>query len=243
MLRQIVSAALLSFFMLGCSAQEAEIQKAVESRLGIKVDSVTKAGYFGLYEVYADGNIFYTDEKVTAMLIGGDMIRAPQALNLIDLKTNRNITDERMRKLNAIKFSDLPLEQAIKQVRGDGKRVIATFEDPNCGYCKRLAKDLQKLENVTIYTFLYPILSEDSLKKSRQIWCAADRNRAWLDWIIDGKQPGGRDNCDTTAVSKNQEFGRRLNITGTPTIIFADGERIPGAVPLATLEQKLNQQK
>ncbi len=243
MLRQIVSAALLSFFMLGCSAQEAEIQKAVESRLGIKVDSVTKAGYFGLYEVYADGNIFYTGEKVTAMLIGGDMIRAPQALNLIDLKTNRNITDERMRKLNAIKFSDLPLEQAIKQVRGNGKRVIATFEDPNCGYCKRLAKDLQKLENVTIYTFLYPILSEDSLKKSRQIWCAADRNRAWLDWIIDGKQPGGRDNCDTTAVSKNQEFGRRLNITGTPTIIFADGERIPGAVPLATLEQKLNQQK
>ena len=243
MLRQIVSAALLSFFMLGCSAQEAEIQKAVESRLGIKVDSVTKAGYFGLYEVYADGNIFYTDEKVTAMLIGGDMIRAPQALNLIDLKTNRNITDERMRKLNAIKFSDLPLEQAIKQVRGNGKRVIATFEDPNCGYCKRLAKDLQKLENVTIYTFLYPILSEDSLKKSRQIWCAADRNRAWLDWIIDCKQPGGRDNCDTTAVSKNQEFGRRLNITGTPTIIFADGERIPGAVPLATLEQKLNQQK
>ncbi len=243
MLRQIVSAALLSFFMLGCSAQEAEIQKVVESRLGIKVDSVTKAGYFGLYEVYADGNIFYTDEKVTAMLIGGDMIRAPQALNLIDLKTNRNITDERMRKLNAIKFSDLPLEQAIKQVRGNGKRVIATFEDPNCGYCKRLAKDLQKLENVTIYTFLYPILSEDSLKKSRQIWCAADRNRAWLDWIIDGKQPGGRDNCDTTAVSKNQEFGRRLNITGTPTIIFADGERIPGAVPLATLEQKLNQQK
>ena len=243
MLRQIVSAALLSFFMLGCSAQEAEIQKAVESRLGIKVDSVTKAGYFGLYEVYADGNIFYTDEKVTAMLIGGDMIRAPQALNLIDLKTNRNITDERMRKLNAIKFSDLPLEQAIKQVRGNGKRVIATFEDPNCGYCKRLAKDLQKLENVTIYTFLYPILSEDSLKKSRQIWCAADRNKAWLDWIIDGKQPGGRDNCDTTAVSKNQEFGRRLNITGTPTIIFADGERIPGAVPLATLEQKLNQQK
>lgn len=243
MLRQIVSAALLSIVTLTCSAQEAEIQKAVESRLGIKVESVTKAGYLGLYEVYADGNIFYTDEKVTAMLIGGDMIRAPQALNLIDLKTNRNITDERMRKLNAIKFSDLPLEQAIKQVRGNGKRVIATFEDPNCGYCKRLAKDLQKLENVTIYTFLYPILSEDSLKKSRQIWCAADRNRAWLDWIIDGKQPGGRDNCDTTAVSKNQEFGRRLNITGTPTIIFADGERIPGAVPLATLEQKLNQQK
>ncbi|OMG56640.1 thiol:disulfide interchange protein [Azonexus hydrophilus] len=238
-----LSALLLSLLAIGCSANEAEIQKAIEAKLGVKVESVTKAGYFGLYEVYADGHIFYTDDKVSAMLIGGDMIRAQQAVNLIDLKNNRNITDERLRKLTAIKFSDLPLERAIKQVRGDGKRVLATFEDPNCGYCKRLAKDLAKLENVTVYTFLYPILSEDSLKKSRQIWCSADRLKAWNDWIIDGKTPGGRDNCDTTAITRNQEFGRKLNITGTPTIVFADGERVPGALPLNALEQKLNQQK
>lgn len=245
MLVKTLSAFLLSLLAIGCSANanEAEIRKTVEAKLGIKVESVTRAGYFGLYEIYADGNLFYTDDKVTAMLVGGDVIRSPHAMNLIDLKNNRNVTDERLRQLTAIKFSDLPLEQAIKQVKGDGKRVLATFEDPNCGYCKRLAKDLQKLENVTIYTFLLPILSEDSLKKSRQIWCSADRLKAWNDWIIDGKTPGGRDNCDTTAITRNQEYARRLNITGTPTLFFADGERVPGAVPLNVLEQKLKQQK
>ncbi|MDX9944691.1 MAG: DsbC family protein [Azonexus sp.] len=241
MMRKTLTILGLSLFALTATANEAEIQKSLEAKLGIKVESVTKAGYLGLYEVYADGHIFYTDEKLTAMLVGGDLIRAQQAINLIDLKNSRNITDERMRKLTAIKFSELPLDQAIKQVKGDGKRVLATFEDPNCGYCKRLAKDLQKLDNVTIYTFLYPILSEDSLKKSRQIWCSADRSKAWNDWIIDGKNPGGRDNCDTTAVTRNQEYGRRLNITGTPTVIFADGERVPGAIPLKVLEQKLAQ--
>lgn len=243
MMRKTLTILGLSLFALAATANEAEIQKSLEAKLGIKVESVTKAGYLGLYEVYADGHIFYTDEKLTAMLVGGDLIRAQQAINLIDLKNSRNITDERMRKLTAIKFSELPLDQAIKQVKGDGKRVLATFEDPNCGYCKRLAKDLQKLDNVTIYTFLYPILSEDSLKKSRQIWCSADRSKAWNDWIIDGKNPGGRDNCDTTAVTRNQEYGRRLNITGTPTVIFADGERVPGAIPLKVLEQKLAQQQ
>lgn len=233
----------MSLLAATASANEAEIQKALEAKLGIKVESVTKAGYLGLYEVYADGHIFYTDEKLTAMLVGGDLIRSQQAINLIDLKNSRNVTDERMRKLTAIKFGDLPFDQAIKQVRGDGKRVLASFEDPNCGYCKRLARDLQKLDNVTIYTFLYPILSEDSLKKARQIWCSADRAKAWNDWIIDGKNPGGRDNCDTAAITRNQEYGRRLNITGTPTVIFADGERVPGAVPLKVLEQKLAQQK
>ncbi|MCE1238786.1 MAG: DsbC family protein [Azonexaceae bacterium] len=215
-------------------ANEAEIQKAMQAKLGARVESVTKAGYLGLYEVYVDGQIVYVDEKMTTMIVAGQ---------LYDLKANRNITDARMRKLTAINFSDLPLDQAIKVVRGDGKRVLATFEDPNCGYCKRLAKDLQRLDNVTIYTFLYPILSEDSLKKSRQIWCSADRVKAWNDWMVDGKQPGGRDNCDTKAVTRNQEFGRKLNITGTPTLIFADGERVPGAVPIATIEQKLAQQK
>lgn len=224
-------------------ANEAEIRKAIEAKLGIKVESVTKAGYFGLYEVYADGNLFYTDDKVSAMLVGGDLIRSPHAMNLIDLKTNRNVTDDRLRQLTAIKFSDLPLDRAIKQVKGDGKRVLATFEDPNCGYCKRLAKDLEKLDNVTIYTFLLPILSEDSLKKSRQIWCSADRQKAWNDWILDGKTPGGRDNCDTTAITRNQEYARKLNITGTPTLFFADGERVPGAVPLNVLEQKLKSLK
>lgn len=234
MFKKLMPLAILAVCCLNAIADEADIRKLMEAKLGTKVDTVTKSGYMGLYEVYADGNIFYTDEKMTAIIVSGQ---------LIDAKTMKNVTDERMKKLTAIKFNELPLERAIKQVRGDGKRVLATFEDPNCGYCKRLAKDLQKLENVTIYTFLLPILSEDSVHKSKQIWCSSDRAKAWNEWMVDGKAPGGREDCDTAAVTKNQEFGRKLNISGTPTIFFADGERVPGAVPLARIEQKLNQAK
>jgi len=231
---KLVSLSMALLFSAATLADEAEIRKGMEAKLGAKVESVAKSGYLGLYEVYADGNIFYTDEKMSAIMVGAQ---------LIDAKTMKNVTDERMKKLTAIKFGDLPLDRAIKQVRGDGKRVLATFEDPNCGYCKRLAKDIAKLENVTVYTFLYPILSEDSVRKSKQIWCAADRAKAWNDWMIEGRAPAAKEDCDTAAIGKNQEFGRKLNITGTPTMFFIDGERVPGAMPLARIEQKLNQAK
>lgn len=234
MLKKLLPFALMLAFASQTVADEADIKKAMEAKLGTKIESVTKSGYLGLYEVYADGNILYTDEKMTAFIAGGQLIEG---------KSMKNVTEERMRKLTAIRFGDLPLERAIKQVRGDGKRVLATFEDPNCGYCKRLAKDIQKLDNVTIYTFLLPILSEDSIRKSKQIWCSADRAKTWNDWMIDGKSPAGRDDCDTSAVSKNQEFGRKLNISGTPTMFFGDGERVPGAMPLARIEQRLGQVK
>lgn len=234
MLKKILPLTLSLAFGALALADEAEIKKGMEAKLGAKVESVNKAGYLGLYEVYADGNIFYTDDKMTAIMVGGQ---------LVDAKSMKNVTEERMKKLTAIKFNELPLERAIKQVRGDGKRVLATFEDPNCGYCKRLAKDLLKLENVTVYTFLYPILSEDSVRKSKQIWCSADRAKAWNDWMVDGKAPAVKDDCDASAVGKNQEFGRKLNITGTPTMFFGDGERVPGAMPIARIEQKLGQIK
>lgn len=230
MLKKILPLALVLSVSSFAIADEADVRKGMEARLGTKVESVTKAGFLGLYEVYADGNIFYTDDKVTAIMVGAQ---------LIDAKSMKNVTEERMRKLTAIKFNELPLDRAIKQVRGDGKRVLATFEDPNCGYCKRLARDLQKVENVTIYTFLLPILSEDSVKKSKQIWCSADRAKTWNDWMIDGKTPSGREDCDTAAITRNQEFGRKLNITGTPTMFFGNGERVPGAMPLQRIEQKL----
>ena len=234
MLKKLLPLALASLFVATVNADEADIKKAMEAKLGAKVESVTKSGYLGLYEVYSEGNILYTDDKMTAFIAGGQ---------LIDGKTMKNVTEERMRKLTAIKFSELPLDRAIKQVRGDGKRVLATFEDPNCGYCKRLAKDLLKLDNVTIYTFLYPILSEDSIRKSKQIWCSVDRAKAWNDWMVEGRAPSGKDDCDTAAITKNQEYGRRLGISGTPTMFFADGERVPGAMPLAKIEQKLSQLK
>ncbi len=222
---------LAAAFCLPAQADEASVKKAIEAKLGAKVTSVTKSSYLGLYEVYAEGQILYTDEKQTAIIAG----------TLIDGNTMKNVTAERMQKLTAIKFSDLPIEYAVKQVRGDGKRVLASFEDPNCGYCKKLAKDMMKLDNVTIYTFLYPILSPDSLEKSNQVWCAPNKSKAWNDWMLDNKAPEGKGECDTTAVRKTVELGQKLGISGTPTLFFTDGERIPGAVPLAQIEKKLDQ--
>ena len=230
MLKTLFSLALAIVFAHPALADEASVKKAIEAKIGGKVGSVTKTSYLGLYEIYADGQVFYTDEKVTVILAG----------SLIDGKTMKNVTAERMQKLSAINFSELPLDLAIKQVRGDGKRVFATFEDPNCGYCKRLAKDMVKLDNVTIYTFLMPILSPDSLEKSNRIWCSSDRVRAWNDWMVDGKAPGGKGDCDTTAVRKTVELGQKMAISGTPTLFFKDGTRVPGAVPLAQIEKKLD---
>lgn len=238
MLRKLSSRALIApFFALAAAlsasalADEASVKKAMEAKLGGKVDSVVRTPYPNLYEVFADGQIVYTDEKQTTIFVG----------TLIDGKTMKNVTAERLQKLTAIRFSQLPLEQAVKIVRGDGKRVFATFEDPNCGYCKRLAKEVMRLDNVTLYVFLYPILSPDSLEKSNKIWCAADRGKAWTDWMADGKTPAGKGDCDTSAIQKNVDLGHKLGINGTPTIFFTDGERIPGAVPIAKIEQKLAQ--
>jgi thiol:disulfide interchange protein DsbC len=212
-------------------ADEADVKREIEAKLGGKVTSVTKTDYLGLYEVYADGNIFYTDDKISVIFAG----------SLIDGETMKNVTAERMQKLSAIDFSTLPLEYAIKRVQGDGKRVFATFEDPNCGFCKKLTKEMVKLDNVTIYTFLMPILSQDSLDKSNRIWCSSNRVKAWTDWMVEGKAPEGKGDCDTTAIRKAVEIGQQLKISGTPTLFFTDGMRIPGAVPLAQIEQKLDQ--
>ncbi len=228
---RLVPLLLATTISLSAVADEAAVRKSLESKLGRPLTSLTRTPYLGLYEAYADGQIFYTDDKVSVIFAGA----------LIDGKSMKNVTEERLQKLSAIKFSELPLALAVKQVRGDGKRVFATFEDPNCGYCKKLAKDLAKLDHVTIYTFLYPILSPDSLDKSNRIWCSADRAKTWNDWMVDGKAPGGKGDCDTTAVKKTIELCRKLAINGTPTIFFADGERIPGAVPLARIEEKLAQ--
>lgn len=234
MLKKLLAMACFVVAATQAAGDEADIRKGMEAKLGVRVESVQKSGYLGLYEVYADGNILYTDEKMTAIVVGGQ---------LIDSKSMSNVTEERRRKLSAIRFSDLPLENAIKQVRGNGSRVLATFEDPNCGYCKSLARELQKVDNVTVYTFLLPILSEDSERKARQIWCAANRAKAWNDWMVDGRAPSGRDDCDVGALARNKELGRKLNISGTPTIFFGDGERVPGAMPVARIEQKLRQVK
>ena len=214
---------------------EATIKKNIEPRLGgAKIESIKETPYSGLYELRVAGDILYTDKKGEYLVIG----------HVYDAKTTRDLTRERIDDINKIKFSDLPLDSAIKQVKGDGKRVIAVFEDPNCGYCKRLRQTtLKDTDNVTIYTFMYNILSDDSFVKSKNIWCSPDRSKAWDDWMINGKAaPAAAANCETPN-DKVFALGQKLKIQGTPAIFFADGSRIPGAVDQATLEKKLQSLK
>lgn len=227
----LLSAAALS----GARAEtptEANIKKLIEPRLGegVKIDAVKETPYAGLYEVVTGDDILYTDKNGQYLIVG----------HVFNAKTSQDLTKERLDDLNRIKFSDLPFESALKTVKGDGKRVIAVFEDPNCGYCKRFRQNtLKEMDNVTVYTFMYNILSEDSALKSKNIWCAANRNQAWDDWMVRGKAaPAAPAGC-LTPNDKVLALGRKLRINGTPSIFFADGSRIPGAVDAKALEAKL----
>lgn len=224
------SLAALSLSASLAHAGDAEIRKAVVTLYGsnVKVDSIRKAEALNLYEVRIGSEILYSDEKGNYFVQG----------DIIDVNAHQNITETRKNKLAQIKFSDLPLEMAVKTVRGNGKRIFATFEDPNCGYCKKLAKDIVGMTDYTSYTFLYPILSPDSTEKSKAIWCAGDRAKAWYEWMVNGTVPASA-TC-TTPTDKVVALGQKLGVHGTPTIFLGSGERIPGAVPVARLEQELN---
>ena len=216
-------------------AQEAQIRKNIAERLPqLKgLEEVSKTAVPGIYELRMNGSeIFYTDAQANYLIEG----------SIIDIRAKRNLTEERVAKLTAVKFDDLPLKDAFTIVRGNGKRKVAVFEDPNCGYCKRFERDLQKIDNVTIYMFLYPILGADSVDKSKAIWCAKDPAKAWQDWMV-RDQPASAANCDAAALTRNTEFGRTYKITGTPTLFFIDGTRVPGAVDAAQVEKMLSGNK
>ncbi len=213
---------------------EETIKATLEARMrpGAKVEGVRKTPYLGLYEARVGQELVYTDEKVTYVFAG----------EILDGKTFENFTKARLEELSAVAFSDLPLEKnAIKIVRGNGQRKVAYFADPNCGYCKKFEKEtLAAINNATIYIVPYPILSEDSAVKSRAIWCSGDKVKAWNDWMNSGKAPGAKGDCENP-INANQDLGRRLNITGTPTMFFEDGKRIVGAVEQRALESKFAQ--
>lgn len=224
--------ACLALGALSAQAGETEVRKGVMSILGESgsVVSIRKLAYGKFYEVQvSNGELLYVDESGGYLFLG----------QLVDLKTRKNVTAERQQELSKINFADLPLNQAIKQVRGNGKRILATFEDPNCIYCKKLAKELQGLKDATIYTFLVPILSADSDAKARSIWCASDRAKAWTDWMLDGKAPVSA-SCDNP-IAKNAEIAQKYRISGTPTLFVSDGTRLPGYVALADLEAAISQ--
>jgi thiol:disulfide interchange protein DsbC len=222
-------------FSLGASAQEATIRKNLGERITQlqQIDEVSKSAMPGLFEVRVNGSeIFYTDAEGNFLIQG----------SLYDTKQRRNLTEERVDKLTAISFDALPLKDAFTIVRGNGKRKLAVFEDPNCGYCKKFERDLQKVDNVTIHMFLYPILSADSNEKSKNIWCAKDKVKAWQDWMVRDQSPS-TNSCNTAALERNVEFGRKYKITGTPTLVFMDGSRVPGAIGAAEVEKHLTAAK
>ena len=202
-------------------AGEVEVRKALEEHVG-KVEKLAKAPMAGLWEGIIDGQVFYVDDSGRFLMPG----------NLIDMNSGRNLTAERQ-------FAMLPLNLAMKQVRGNGKNVLVTFEDPNCGYCKKLAKELQQVKDVTVYTFLYPVLGEDSYTKSKAIWCADNRAKAWQDWILSAKAAAAApEKCDLSGLEASIELGRKLRISGTPAMIFGNGDRVPGYMPAAEIEKR-----
>lgn len=213
-------------------AQEAVIRKVLAERIpGLpKIDEVSKSPIPGLYEVRIGTEIYYADEKGEHLITG----------QIIETRSRTNLTEARIDKLTAVEFAQLPLKDALVYKQGNGQRKVAIFGDPNCGFCKRFERDLLSVKDVTIYTFVYPILGADSNTRSRDIWCSKDAAKAWRAWMIDGvSPPKAMGSCDTAALDRNVEFGRKHRIQGTPAVIFEDGTRRPGALPAAEVEKLL----
>ena len=220
----------------GAMAQEAAIRKALTERLPKlpKIDEVTKAPMPGLWEVrYSGSEILYSDAKGDFILVNG---------SLVDTKSRVDLTQARIDQLLAVSFDQLPIKDALLIKQGSGARKMAVFVDPNCGYCKRFERDLVAVKDVTIYTFLIPILGPDSVAKTRDIWCAKDPAVAWRSWMLDGVEPTkttAAGKCDTAPIDRNLEFAQKQRINGTPAVFFADGTRKPGAIPVELVEKLL----
>ena len=223
--------AVLTLGQAFAASPEDTIRQTLNERIPqlTKIDEVRTTPMQGLYEVRVGTDVFYTDAQGNYLIQG----------ELIDTQARRNLTEDRIKALTAVKFSDLPLNDAIKVVQGKGERQIAVFADPNCGYCKRFERDMQSVDNVTMHVFLIPILSPDSVEKSRNIWCAKDQAKAWQDYMLKGEKSTSA-TCDTKALERNLAFAHKYKITGTPTIIFTDNTRVPGAISAKDVEKRLS---
>ena len=232
-LRSLIATTLLALSFSNVLAQgyEATIRKNLSERIPQipKIEEITRTPLAGIYELRLSTNeIYYSDAEGNFLIQG----------NLIDTKSKRNLTEERETKLSAIDFNTLPLKDAITFVHGNGKRKLAVFEDPNCGYCKRFERDLAKVDNVTVYLFLMPVLGPGSVEKSRNVWCAKEPATTWVN-LMQKDMPAPAAQCNTAAIDRNLEFGRKYKITGTPTLVAQDGTRVPGAIDSSKIERLL----
>ena len=224
--------AVMALFAHAAFAQEAVIRKTLAERLPDfpKIDEVAKTAIPGLYEVRIGTEVLYTDERGDYLIEG----------NLIDTKSRVNLTQARVEKLSAIDFAALPLKDAIVWKQGTGARKLVVFADPNCGYCKKFETEMQQVKDVTVYTFLLPILGGDSPDKARNIWCAKDNSAVWRDWMIHGTAaPRSMGSCDVSAIQRNVAMAKKFRVNGTPALVFEDGKRVPGALPPEQVEKQL----
>jgi len=209
----------------------AKVKKALEQKFqGATVSNVAKTNYFGLYEAMIEDKLVYTDVTAKYVIVG----------SVYDTVTKTNLTEARMRKLNRVALDKLPMELAFKRVKGNGARKLIIFSDADCPFCHRLEDEMKAVDNVTIYTFLFPIdqLHPDAANKSKKIWCAPDKQKAWDDFFANGTVPDNAGDCGDP-VEQTQALGATLRISATPTLVFEDGSLIPGALPSAQIEQEL----
>ena len=232
-MKKFLLVALLLTFAGSAAADEAQIRKVVGDKLGVKVEGV-QPGPLGLYEVRYKSQgggmrIVYTDANATHIFVG----------KIYEAASERDLTEERMRKLNAIKFDTLPLDQAVKIQRGSGKRVLAMFSDPHCPYCKVFEKTLQEVDDITVYVFMFPVIHPELADQSKAVWCSPDRAKAWLDVALRGKAPTTSATC-ANPVEKNLQLGRSIGVNSTPTLILASGEKVSGALSKGDLNDLLD---
>ncbi|HVE50993.1 MAG TPA: DsbC family protein [Casimicrobiaceae bacterium] len=213
------------------TADAEAVRRIIEERFpGISIKYIAKSPYFGLYEALADEQMLYVDPKVSYVFVG----------TVYDGKTRTNLTERKVREINRVDVAALPINMAIKKVKGNGSRKLVVFSDADCPFCKRLEESLKNVNDVTIYTFLFPIdqLHPDAARKSRLIWCSADKTKAWDEFFESGALPSNSGDCDNP-VAATQALGNRLRIRATPTLVFADGTLVPGALPAAGIESEL----
>jgi thiol:disulfide interchange protein DsbC len=213
------------------TAEALAVKKTLEQKFpGGDIRGVVKTPYFGLYEVQFDDRVLYTDAKVKYLLVG----------SVYDTESKTNLTEDRQRKLNRVDVSKLPLDLAIKKVKGTGERKLVVFSDADCPFCAKLEQELKTVDNVTIYTYLFPIdqLHPDAARKSRAIWCAPDRQQAWDAFFESGTVPDNKGDCGDP-IAQTAELGARYKVTATPTLVFADGSIVPGAIPASRIDAEL----
>lgn len=235
MSRLVAGAMMMLIAVLVARADEAAVRRMIEDKMrgGGQIETVKKAPWGDLYEVVIRGSdgpeIYYVDDNAGVIIAG----------QAIDAKSGRNLTKERLQKLSAIKWDSLPFDSAVTTIRGNGRRKIAVFSDPNCPYCKRLEKHLARLDDITVHIFLYPVIKPESLVQTKSVWCSKDRVKAWNDLMLRDVKPSAKPDCDTP-VEKLVALGRKLGANSTPTWFLEDGVRYQGALPLEEVRRLLD---